>query len=340
MTGWTTILEDKIGALRTIRLTSEHLRLVVMPELGGKTISMVDAATHHEYLSLPAPNRPYRLPLYGASFAEYDISGWDECFPAIGESAHPDLPWQDVIVPDHGELWTLPWRAEAADGSLRMSVSGLHFPFHFQKVLTPREGGLRLDYSVDNLSPYPFACFWSTHPLLAATPTTRILIPTSGVLVELSISGRLGARLDRHPWPATVGRDGRPIELDVIGPPEQGEADKLYSDRLAEGWAALHDEQSGQWLLFTFDPLLVPFLGYWANRSGWPAWPPFSESYNLALEPCSGAPDRLDVAASRGACMTIAPKARLTWQLEVLIGRGFDRLRDAISDAGWEAPTG
>ncbi len=41
----------------------------------------------------------------------------------------------------------------------------------------------------------------------------------------------------------------------------------------------------------------VPQVGVWINCRGW-APPGRKPYYNLALEPCIGAPDRLDVAVS------------------------------------------
>jgi hypothetical protein len=330
-----TVSEHQINGLRAVRLVTPDVRLDVLPELGGKTISLTDAITGHEYLSRPSSDAEYRLPAFGGAFEDYDISGWDECFPAIGESSHPDAPWRGTAIPDHGELWTLPWHLQAVDGTLRLGTHGVRFPYAFAKQIVPRAGGFRLDYRVENPTPFTFACFWSTHPLFAASPSTRVMIPTSKMRVQASISGRLGGLLDEHSWPATVGRDRQAIELDVIGPSGQGEADKLYSARVREGWAALHEEDSDQWLLFTFSPERVPFVGFWANRSGWPAARP---SYNLALEPCNGAPDRLDLAVARGDATAVPAKGELTWSLNVQIGRGASALRRSISESGGTPP--
>jgi hypothetical protein len=334
VTGWDVVSGHEVRGVSITRLVSEDVSIDVVPELGSKMISLVDVATGHEYLSMPAEGKTYRLPTYADAFEDYDISGWDECFPAIGRSAYPQPPWRGTEVPDHGELWTLPWLADSHDGSLRLRVHGVRFPYLFEKLIVPRPGGFKLEYRVENPTPHAFPCIWSTHPLFAASSSTRVLIPTSTVRVELSVSGRLGGLLDTHPWPATADHDGRVIDLAVVGPPGQGVADKLYSARLEQGWTAFHDEQTRQWLLFTFSPESVPFVGYWANRSGWPASEP---SYNLALEPCSGAPDRLDIAAARGDCATVPAHGQLAWDLDVQIGCGLGQLQAAISAAGWTA---
>jgi hypothetical protein len=145
--------------------------------------------------------------------------------------------------------------------------------------------------------------------------------------VEISFTGRLGPLLTEHPWPRTTDRQGREVDLGLMGPEGRGEADKLYSTPVTQGWAALHDVRSDQWLAFTFDPREVPLVGFWANRSGWPADRP---CFNLALEPCSGCPDRLDIAVPRGEHRVVPPEGDLAWRLDVHVGRGRSTLRQII----------
>jgi hypothetical protein len=147
------------------------------------------------------------------------------------------------------------------------------------------------------------------------------------VRLEVSFTGRLGPLLAEHPWPRTVDRQGREVDLSLVGPEGQGEADKLYTTPVPEGWAALHDGASDQWLAFTFDPAQVPLVGIWANRSGWPSDRP---CFNLALEPCSGCPDRLDIAIPRGEYQTVPAEGDLAWRLDVHLGRGRDRLERVV----------
>ena len=144
------------------------------------------------------------------------------------------------------------------------------------------------------------------------------------------MSGRLGPLLSEHQWPHTRDSAGRDVDLSVLGPASQHEADKLYSTRVQEGWAALHDGISDQWLAFTFDPAEVPLVGFWANRGG---WPPGDPSFNLALEPCSGFPDRLDIAVPRGEFQTVPPEDDLSWRLNVHVGRGAEALQGTLRGA-------
>ncbi|MGH2367554.1 MAG: hypothetical protein ACRDI2_05090 [Chloroflexota bacterium] len=325
--GNSSVDETRVDGLRALALEGEAVRLVVVPEVGAKIVSCLDRRTGHEYL-WRNPWVPIVRPDYAGPFERYDISGWDECFPGIGQCAYPDGPWQGTVVPDHGEVWTLPWHATLETDGLRLWTHGVRFPYTLEKRLTPTGDGFAMRYRVHNPTPYPFKCFWSAHPLFVATPRTRVLFPDGvRVRLEVSRSGRLGPLLTEHAWPRTVDRYGRQVDLAVIGPEGQGEADKLYTTPLPAGWAALHDGASDQWLAFTFDPAQVPLVGLWSNRSGWPTDRP---CYNLALEPCSGCPDRLDIAVLRGEYQTVPPEGDLNWDLDVHLGRGETSLAQLI----------
>jgi galactose mutarotase-like enzyme len=61
----------------------------------------------------------------------------------------------------------------------------------------------------------------------------------------------------------------------------------------------------------------VPQVGVWINCQGW-APPGRKPYYNLALEPCIGAPDRLDVAVSDWrTAQILEPGEEREWSLEV-----------------------
>jgi galactose mutarotase-like enzyme len=323
----TRIDETQVDGQRGIALQNDAVRVVVLPGVGAKIVSCADVRTGHEYV-WRNPDRAIVPPPYAAAFDQYDISGWDECFPGIGQCVYPEGPWQGTVVPDHGELWTLPWHAEPQPDGVRLWVHGARFPYTFEKRIALTDDGFATFYRVHNPTAFPFTCVWSTHPLFVATPQTRVLLPEGvRVRLEVSFTGRLGPLLAEHPWPRTRDRRGQEVDLSLFGPEGQGEADKLYTTPVAVGWAALHDGASDQWLAFTFDPAEVPLVGYWANRGG---WPPDRPCFNLALEPCSGCPDRLDIAIPRGEYQTVPPEGDLAWRLDVHVGKGESGLRATL----------
>lgn len=315
--------------MNTRRLATASAVIEADAGLGGKILSLIDPTTGHEYLATPT-NR-HHAAAYGAPFEESDLSGWDECFPAIGAGHHPAEAWRGTEIPDHGELWTQSWEDFSDVGTIRFRVDGVRFPYTFERTIASSPCGLVFGYRVVNRSAFDFPCAWSAHPLFAATETTRILLPTENVRLQMSVSGRFGRLLDALSWPVATTRDGRTVNLGRLGSPLEREAEKLYSDRLGEGWAGFLDDASGQWLVFGFDPSPVPFVGFWANLGAWPTARPV---YHFALEPCTARPDRLDIAMERGEHMLVEAGCELSWTVEVRIGRGRDALTETVKEFG------
>jgi hypothetical protein len=320
-----TVQAGDYEGLRALALESDTLRLQVLPDLGAKVISLVFKPTEREYL-WRHPGRPMRLAAYGAAYEAGDISGWDECFPTIGAGVYPEAPWAGIPLPDHGELWSLPWRYEHGADQLRMWAHSVRFAYSFERTFTfLPEAALEITYRVTNPTPFPLRALWSMHPFLRVSPLTRILLPEGPrVRVELTKGQRLGQYLAEHPWPVTTDTEGREVDLSLMGPLDSRWMEKLFTTELGEGWAGLYDPADEHFLLFTFEVAEVPYVGLAQMRGGWPENE--TPSYSLILEPCTGWPDRLDVAIPRGACMTIPPESERHWTVTLHLGAGESRL--------------
>jgi galactose mutarotase-like enzyme len=304
------IHEDSLGGFRRITLSADDLEVSVLPELGGK-IQALRKAGHERNALLEPPERPYRRAPRGAAFEEFDTSGFDECFPTVAACASPDEP--GVTLPDHGELWTAPWTCEREGDALRMEAQLEGRPWRFARRMSIQQGALRLEYEVISLADRPLRYLWSAHPLLAVSPGSRIILPDGvrSMVVESSRGERVGPRGAEIPWPGD-GSD----RLDVLAGPERGWAEKLFTEGLNEGFCELHDAHSDVSVSFRFDPQTMPYVGLWICQGGWPE-SRASRHFTVALEPCSGRPDSLAEAVSRGECATLAPRGVNRWILEV-----------------------
>jgi hypothetical protein len=311
-----------IDQITAIALSDGDLSVSVVPELGGKIASILWRGRE-----LLARNR-LRPVTYGCPYADFDASGFDECLPTIGACAYPEGPWQGITVPDHGEVWSIPWSYVVEGTRFRLSVYGVRFPYAFEKTIELRPPHtIRLGYAFTNLSAFPLRFLWSAHPLLAARPGMRIHLPAeTRVRVDWSKDSRLGDLLAEHAWPHTRDRQGQAVDLGLIGSRESGYADKLYTTRLSVGWCGAHDPADGLYVVWIFPVEHVPFVGLSINQGGWPVDRP--AYFNLGLEPCNGYPDRLDVAIASGDCAVALPGDRLEWHLELRVGRCPDFLSE------------
>ena len=319
----------KIDHLLCLEVESARHKLAILPELGAKVISLVDKQSGHEHL-WRHPLRPFRRAAYADAYDRYDLSGWDECFPTISEVVYPEEPWKGILVPDHGELWSLPWQWDYQDDTLRMWTQSVRFAYRFERTFRLSDAGpIVIDYRVSNPTPFPFKALWSMHPFLKVTPASRVLLPAGvRVRVELSHNERIGGFLSEHPWPVTQDRHGQAVDLSLMGTPDEPTLEKLFTTPLPAGWAALYDEEQEDFLAFTFDPQLTPFVGICQIRGGWP--PDAPDSRTTILEPCNGWPDRLDLAMTRAAGVVIPAEGERRWSVMLHLGRGKEALNKLI----------
>jgi hypothetical protein len=114
-------------------------------------------------------------------------------------------------------------------------------------------------------------------------------------------------------WPDDLGGEKGSFTF-----PDGGSwAVKLFADVGQQGLVSLTDPRLGERLEFSVDPGNVPQVGIWINCRGW-APPGRTPYYNLALEPCIGAPDRLDRAAfDWHTAQTLTPGEERHWSVNV-----------------------
>ncbi|MBB6669122.1 hypothetical protein [Cohnella nanjingensis] len=291
---------------------TERLSLTVIPALGGKAVSLSSLATGREWLW--RSGKPLGNAGYGSPFASGDESGWDEMFPGIDACAYPDSPWQGRAVPDHGEVWSLPWRFRLDGDALRGKADGVNFPYTLEKTITmPASDTLRIQYAATNRSDAPFSFLWAAHPLFRAREGMRIRVPDHLTEIEVSYSAgrRLGIFGDKQPWPVARTSAGE-IDLRLIESSAGRHAEKYYfTERVKEGWASLEDPATGEAVVLRFPADRVPYLAVWANAGGYGGYE------HVALEPATGRMDDLAHAMSRGESATVEPGGRYAWHLEL-----------------------
>ncbi len=303
-------------------LESTALRLVILPQLGAKIASIFDCRNHHEWLVGPG-ERPVRAVPYGAVFIEQDMSGWDEMFPTIRACRYP-APGAYLArdLPDHGEIWALPWEHDAATpGSLELSAQGRTVPYRFRRgVAFEDERTVILSYQVANVGIEPLVCLWASHPQFTVTPDTRLVLPPAvREIVNVRPGTRLGDAGRRFPWPDAPDADDALIRLDQVGPASNRDCRKFYTPPdVAVDWAALYRMDSGRWLRLEWDAQDIPYVGIWVDEGAVNSEP------TLAIEISNGYHDSLETAWHNGRCLTVAPGAQTAWQVVLRIGDAED----------------
>ena len=324
---------DTLGALECVTLTNGLIQVTVLPQIGGKMASLIRAQSGREFLLQP-PERPYRPGSYGARFEDYDTSGFDESLPTIAACEYPEGRFTGVALPDHGELWSIPWQYELRDGELRLQATGRRLPYVLRKCVRLENETVVIGYELESMSESPFQYLWSAHPLLNIESGCRIILPSevSRLLINSSHRNRLGSPGDMCGWPIHAANG---IDLSTVDSRADCTADKLFTGRLAEGWCALHYPSSDESICLRFDPETVPHLGIWICQGGWPS--DGAGHFTVALEPCTSSHDSLVEAMTSGECELLSPRSSKRWELRIEVRQALPEEAKQVHALAYQA---
>lgn len=295
----TTITRTTWNGADAVLHRTDEVSVVVLPGRGGKIASL--RAFGREWLAQPElPLGP--VPAPGDSFVDGDMCGWDECAPSVVACSLPGWPDAslDTLLPDHGELWTVPWDVdpEHLDHAV---ADGPNSRCTFARTVTLGPGPVvRLDYAVTAaLVDTPF--LWVAHPQLRAPAGSHVRL------------GREPERVvDVDSGSDPVPEDWRPelARIDTVAP---GGSRKFYlepTDRVGSASLVLRD---GRALTMRWDTTLLPYLGIWFDRSK------HSREDVVAIEPSTGWYDSAARALAEDRILRIPAGATAAWWLEIAL---------------------
>lgn len=290
-------------------LASDQVELWLAPELGGKWVSLFDRAQNREWMWSPTPARQlFRAPDANA-FHTSCLIGADECIPTIAPAS-----WQGRALPDHGEVWNLPWSVlpDSPPNSISLQIDFPISPLRLTRTIHLDAATLTVDYHLENLGAITEPFVWAFHPLLAIQSGDILELPTSirDLLLESTPDGELGGRGTVCSWPSP--RPGMDIsQLDLGG---GNRAAKFFTRPLLadQNWARIVNPVLNTSLTYTFVPTTITTIGIWLTRGGWNGF------HHLAIEPGIGAPDPLDVACNDWQHVgTVSPSGQKSWQFQL-----------------------
>jgi galactose mutarotase-like enzyme len=301
------------GDVAAIILENDRLRVAISPERGAKIASIVYKPLGKELLWQP-PDGRYPPAAYAEAYDACHSTGFDEMFPTIVACRYESPPWMGTEVPDHGEVWSLPWNAEIEDETVRLEVYGIRFPYRLCKRIHITDHAMHIAYEAANLSPFDFDFIWAAHPLFNASPGMEIRIPPDMNAIINSVPGpRLQEYGKTYAFPQAETEMG-PSDLSRIPPKNTWGFQKYYfSGPVTEGWCVLYDPNTKLAVCLTFPPKQVPYLGMWVNEGGW------NGHYNVAPQPATGTMDRIDTANACGMNSRLRAKECKTWFLTISV---------------------
>ncbi|MCC5875163.1 MAG: DUF5107 domain-containing protein [Candidatus Sumerlaeia bacterium] len=305
--------------ITSCRLENRHIAMTILPEYGGKIISLKNNRTGREWL-WKHPTLPLRPPANPDGY--HDSGGHDECFPTIAGCEIHREDGSKVAILDHGELWPLPWvvnryESESEGGGvidLHVDIERLNCRFRRVIQLEGDSGHLRMDYELENRGACPLPFLWAGHALVPLEAGMRLEFPDSAqARVEIVIGPWPGGEKGVYPMKDLPG-------VSVIPDPGASEFEgyclKAFVENLSEGWATLRTV-GGEMFRFRFSTDKIDSIALWLNCRGWAGTGP-DPYFNLGFEPMIGAGDSLaEELSNNKKTGVVAPGAIHQWSIEI-----------------------
>jgi galactose mutarotase-like enzyme len=322
----TELQHTHVGLWHAIIMQNDAMRVTVIPEIGGKIISLQSRRTEREWL-WKNPYLPLRKPSSASTdFGAFDTGGWDEVFPTVNPCRVPHSAWGDRTLIDHGELWFRPWQIlgavvePKAAAKVTLAVDEADLPFRFERTLTLADGlaPLTADYSVTNKSTLPMPFIWAAHPLLAIEPGDSFCIPEG---TRLSSTGTIGLELATNvtefAWPILPLASGDALDISHAPEPSARFAIKLFAENVPNGAIEIANHDQAEVLRLSLESLMSLHVGLWLNYGAW-SGANTRPYYNAGVEPTNFPHDDLN-AAVHSHNSALAPGSIRRWEFSISI---------------------
>jgi galactose mutarotase-like enzyme len=302
--------------LSTVVLTNGVLRVVILPEAGGKIWQITYMPTDADLLWNNPRIAPARLPV-NSRYDDVWSGGWDELFP------NDEIALiEGETYPDHGELWTGAWEAEPWSNADETGVRLRYFTpissIEVEKTIRLRADQAHIDFHhrFTNRGSSTFPFLWKLHPAMAVSPQHRIDFPPMKVVLEPAFPGTLRGTSELGQWPLLEAADGN-VDLRLVTPESAGQLYFFYGIRMEGNWCALTNTATGLSCGLQFDPDVFRCCWVFATYGGW-------RNYNVAvLEPCTGYPLNFEAMKRAGRHRSLVPGETLQTDVRFLIQEGL-----------------
>lgn len=303
-----------------VALENDAVRLVAVPSLGARVVSLVDLRSGREWLVQGATSGGEEAAAAWAAddavFGGAEAFGWDECLPTVAPCPDPLDPTAPALR-DHGDLWGRQTVIELGADALAATWTSPRWPFALRRAIRLDGPLVVVEYELVADGPRPLPVLWSMHALLALEPGSTLVVEPA-VRARLTHHAGFGFAddLEAIDWPGGSTAAGT-APLDRVRGVEAGQSAKLYLDA-SSGFAVAARGTDGAELRFDWDRAVAPALGIWLDYGGWPTG---ERRHQVALEPTTSPHDDLMSAIDAGRARVVEPGSLLRWtvRLELVV---------------------
>ena len=311
--------------LQALVLENHRLRVVVLPELGGKVWQVSDLRTGRDLL-WQNPRTAARPVPFGSTYDDVFFGGWDELFPN-------DVPEElgGETFPDHGELWASAWEWRVEDRGDAVSVTlELDTPIsacRFAKTLTLADDAahLKVAWRIENRLGRDLPYLWKQHVAVPVGEPAALAMGARSMYVEGFGDPRAGGAGTRYQWPHLVDEAGERHDMRPTLSATSLVSEFQYATELEAGWCAV-TYADGSGIGLTFDAELFRSCWTFASFGGWRA------HEVLILEPCTGYPIGVTEGVAQGTHQTLPAGGVIETELLMVAYDGMSEVLGISAD--------
>lgn len=305
------ILNVKFKERHAIEIENDFLRVIVIPELGGKIASIFRKDKEFELL-FQNKEQFYQTPQLYSCFQEFDASGFDDAFPTIDKS-NVLINGKNIVYPDHGEIWTAKFNYKLENEKIILNYKSTILDYDYKKTIYLQGDRIIAEYSIENLGETEFPCIWAMHCLINCEKDMQLFFPKgTDKVINVHESKYLGEVSKVHSYPVTKDENGNNIHLDKVLDITSNNEEKYYVEgAVKEGKCGAYYPSKDVNYNVYFDKETLLYVGFWVTEGG------FRGDYNCALEPTNGYYDSIDIASKEGKVLVLKPKETLKFKIEI-----------------------
>ncbi|HEY5848581.1 MAG TPA: hypothetical protein VIT42_17495 [Microlunatus sp.] len=314
-----------VAGREVVRISSDQLRLDIVPGLGGTAVSLVRLEDETELL-WPSPwglRHPdaYRLPGTAENtMLDSFPGGWQTIFPNGGDSA--TVNGAEWGFDGEARVAWCDW--QQAGSSLILTSRLTRSPFQLTKIISVQDDEITVGETVKNVGDDHLDVMWGSQLILGAPlvgPDTTI--DASATLVHPDARQTPDAGYDDIlPWPRSYGPGGM-INLRSVPPSDQQSTRSAYLSDFSTPAVRVTNPRVGLRVDLSWDGAVWPHLWYQLETGGRRGYPWFGAAYFLSLTPSSSWP-ALGVHEARrvsASTLRIYPGAARTSHFSVRVSR-------------------
>ena len=286
--------------VKELTLNNGTVSVSVIPALGGKVTSISTSGGSN---ILSRSNRPYVRRRYGMPFNETEFDGIDEIFPTMIPCNYPAPPWRKIKIPDHGELFSQPWKQVKGKG-IALAVTGKILPYFFKREISVEGNKIIFDYTLTNIGKDKLHYFYMFHPLFKGENDVALSIPSDDIVLigpnKKAFMGkpRKSSRWGELPFGGSLFTKNSKRYWKIINPGPS-------SDNIVIKY------KHGEYLKLSWDKTNIPYYAVWCSEGI------LNGLNHIAPEPMTSPFESLAKAFAEKSSRVIVPGRTVTWRIVV-----------------------